>query len=743
MATVNRFFRPTRIAQVNPISFEQLSYLPNLRRQQHNALLQGAVQNSLLSADTMGMDQEVARQVLDPLEQRAEEVSQNLSKNGYSNELGEEFIGIQKDIAKTQRDVTSKLTARKAGLQEKAKQITDFYKDQPQIANALTQQLYGLNTEASTLDENGNIQIPGMKTPFVAQVYTSEDKLDLYNKALEGLKPMLTSQYKIDTSGGWYDIVEQLETKGVSQERIASLMQNALGQDYLDSYKVEASVGGVGMSRIIDPTTNPQDYVKALQRDQNILLGAIDQQKNFILQNHLISKLTAYKKANKGALPDAETINKFKEEIEADKNYKEQTAQYDSRIAQVTNGDLTPEALAQGAIDIYAQQKLNNDILKTSEVYAYSQQTRDISKSNKPDHLFNSRNNGNPSNNDIPSLPGGPFNTENYSPLQNFQEEADNITDDIILKELGITYTEKVNADNYTSTNIYTDKNGKRIPAFKVEKLIQEARNIDRDPKTSPVVQNYIQKDPRLVDYKNKKGVEATVALVDNWYKNAGTTFGKITPLEQATTERYEEIYRKTLQNMDVLTTDGKRMPAADFVENELNIDSIIEAAPSMVLAGTRHLFGNANVFEARFINSKNQPVTAYLPATDEMNQDLTGRDPFSAAIEQTVINIADKKLPYGPVLDKYNQPLPQIETINGKDVPIYYTAVPDFERGEGVLLYGTSSPNHDVGRYLNVPFNQLSNKVIVKTLDQVIATSRERSNNIARGATLQNKSNK
>ena len=573
MATVNRFFRPTRIAQVNPISFEQLSYLPNLRRQQHNALLQGAVQNSLLSADTMGIDQEVARQVLDPLEQRAEEVSQNLSKNGYSNELGEEFIGIQKDIAKTQRDVTSKLTARKAGLQEKAKQITDFYKDQPQIANALTQQLYGLNTEASTLDENGNIQIPGMKTPFVAQVYTSEDKLDLYNKALEGLKPSLVSEYKIDTSGGWYDIVEQLETKGVSQERIASLMQTALGQDYLDSYKVEASVGGVGMSRIIDPVNNQKDYVKALQRDQNILLGAIDQQKNFILQNHLISKLTAYKKANKGALPNAETIEKFKEEIKSDKNYKEQTAEFDSRIAQVTNGDLTPDALAQGAIDIYAQQKLNNDILKTSEVYAYSQQTRDISKSNKPAHLFNTNLDQEDTGNDWLDIPGGGIIIDNVSPFSNTILDSDPDRREKLASEMSKKRVYESHGFEYNNGELKY-KNGELVSPREFQDIkarynneIEVLKNNITSSKPNEEIQKYIKGDSYLTNLYNEQGAQAVVSKVNDNFDKFSKKFSTAKAIPTDLNDKLHEIYNYSLNNYEINTTDGESITFEQLVD--------------------------------------------------------------------------------------------------------------------------------------------------------------------------------
>jgi hypothetical protein len=129
MAKVNRFYNSPERQLIDPITLQEALVIPTMMRQKHNAMAQAAAQNSVLDADTLDMDEEAARKLLDPIEAGANKIAEDLNKYGFSQERVNELIKLQTEKQRVERDSIGKLTSRKQQFQAAQQAINEKFKD--------------------------------------------------------------------------------------------------------------------------------------------------------------------------------------------------------------------------------------------------------------------------------------------------------------------------------------------------------------------------------------------------------------------------------------------------------------------------------------------------------------------------------------------------------------------------------------------------------------------------------------
>ena len=261
MAKVNRFYISPERQLIDPITLQEALVIPTMMRQKHNAMAQAAAQNSVLDADTLDMDEEAARKLLDPIEAGANKIAEDLNKYGFSQERVNELINLQTEKQRVERDSIGKLTSRKQQFQAAQQAINEKFKDDEDSRNSSLNRLGAMNKTPASF-EDGKLNVPGIKSPEYYERLTTEDKTKLFKELSSILEPSAKETgYQVDTIQGlaaFQQAVSNGKVEGVTPEEYQQLFTSVMGSEVLNDFKQEAFNKGLGINEEVD-----QKYKKA------------------------------------------------------------------------------------------------------------------------------------------------------------------------------------------------------------------------------------------------------------------------------------------------------------------------------------------------------------------------------------------------------------------------------------------------------------------------------------------------
>ena len=255
MAKVNRFYRSPERQLIDPITLQEALVIPTMMRQKHNAMAQAAAQNSVLDADTLDMDEEAARKLLDPIEAGANKIAEDLNKYGFSQERVNELINLQTEKQRVERDSIGKLTSRKQQFQAAQQAINEKFKDDEDSRNSSLNRL-GLMNKTPASFEDDKLNVPGIKSPEYYERLTTEDKTKLFKELSSILEPTAKETgYQVDTIQGlaaFQQAVSNGKVEGVTPEEYQQLFTSVMGSEVLNDFKQEAFNKGLGINEEVD-----------------------------------------------------------------------------------------------------------------------------------------------------------------------------------------------------------------------------------------------------------------------------------------------------------------------------------------------------------------------------------------------------------------------------------------------------------------------------------------------------------
>ncbi len=232
---INRFTQPV-VSRVNPISFEQASFFPLMQRQRHDEAMQSnaLMQSALGNVDVLPDYLEEINNLVNPLQQDLNQVSEQLAKEGVSKSNATQKL---MDLSAKQARLFSP-TGDIGRLQQATQQfrtaqqeLKDFFKETPEIANFKLQQMAPASVSR---DANGNLVIGNINTPGYVKHIPEAEILDRLNDAISKLKPSDLKRYGISKEFDFNDF-DSLWSKGtevgVSPQQIQTLLNSLMSQE--------------------------------------------------------------------------------------------------------------------------------------------------------------------------------------------------------------------------------------------------------------------------------------------------------------------------------------------------------------------------------------------------------------------------------------------------------------------------------------------------------------------------------
>lgn len=280
---INRYTQQQN-AQYNPLSMQELAFAPQFLRQRHDETMAAnqMLQEQLGAYNVHPDFNDPASRLIDPIQQNITSLSEDLANKGI-NESGAvnrlmKLSGQQKELF-SPRGGIGQLQARTQQFQEAQKQLQDFFKDTPQIAQyKLRQANIG---DAKINPDTGKLELGDMSIPNYVRHIPDEEIMETLNTAVKGLKPSDLASYGIQSTGSlgeFNDLFNVDMVKGVTPDRIADLLGSLVGPEIQQSitqygetmgYTPEESLG-MFQNRLVD-MANASAYTDRDRRYFNVL----------------------------------------------------------------------------------------------------------------------------------------------------------------------------------------------------------------------------------------------------------------------------------------------------------------------------------------------------------------------------------------------------------------------------------------------------------------------------------------
>lgn len=234
-----RFYRQN-IALYNPLSFEEMLFAPSMMRQKHDALDAALMdtQTSLGQFNALSQDRDFAQQAVDPVSQELNQMAEQLAKEGFNNQSMSSFRKL-----KTQRDKLFSPTgevgiaqSRLAQFQEKAKELKEQYKDNPEIANFYINQL--AQSPGLQRDIDGNIINQGLNPINNVRHYDAKEINDILNSQIDNIKDTLLQDFgfqKVGNISSIQDVYKQGQLEGRTASEINQILLSQLSPEVIRS----------------------------------------------------------------------------------------------------------------------------------------------------------------------------------------------------------------------------------------------------------------------------------------------------------------------------------------------------------------------------------------------------------------------------------------------------------------------------------------------------------------------------
>ena len=674
MATVNRFSKPLQSQLINPLSLQDALVVPSFMRQQHNALSSVAAENAVLNSDSLGQDRELVQQLLSPIEQGYNEAAKTLAKNGFSQQRADEFLDLQGKKQRVEKDYLTNIAGRKQSVMAERERLAGLYDDEDTRASTLAR--FDLeNSGKMTIDEDGKLQSPGLRTPRTYEIMSDKDMADLQLSAVSKLKAMVTSLgkgYKVDNITNMDQFSQAITDQKITElspQRIQAVLQSVMGKETLDSYKQQGINRGLGWD---------QDQTKRYQT-------------SYLQQKE--AQLKQMQSAEKSNLKDGEK------------------AQYTDNFIASQMDVLKQNVMKSDASELYARDQLNNNINNMSNAMAYREEDFDTKIISRPFELYMAKEGYDASMASAlspPTMPGIKIENGLMSPLANqvITDSSYGWTDALMGKDNPLL-------DQVLEENGWT-KDGKQIfsgnvpvsPAG-VQQALAKQKNIIENPATNPKVLKFISENPSLqkwVDDEIKKIGDEPLSLrgfssntgnlkneiyaeavrkVNEFYKNINQTYNLGIVLPQDVAKYAKTIYDQALDNVKIV--DPKEGAITfEQMKNKYGIKDLKDFYENLQLKSTRNVFGHGNMIEAHFLHDDG-----------EKSQGIFIESPTNVSINTAKTGDIDAIITSGDFTTPISTPFKNEE---GRNVQEY--VVPNFNNGTVMIQVKDVDTNKFIGQY-------------------------------------------
>lgn len=254
---VNRFSRFPQPARVQLPSFQELMFAPSQMRQQEDQLQENILQNSLLQANVTQNDQELARNFLDPIEEQFQNLSKELVKSGYSQDMKNKFINFKTNLAKTKRDIIQPLEQKQAAIQAEAERLRELYKDRPEDLRTNLNRFLSAQQGAQLDPQTGKLVGTGVNTNlFMGRTLDADELGGILKDTMTVLKQdMINSGIdptKVQNINDFETLISFASSEGVGADRINRVIRNVGGPQLMNHFKQ------LGFNKGIMPETPQQ-----------------------------------------------------------------------------------------------------------------------------------------------------------------------------------------------------------------------------------------------------------------------------------------------------------------------------------------------------------------------------------------------------------------------------------------------------------------------------------------------------
>jgi len=652
MAVVNRFYNPRQINRIDPINFQELAFVPQQMRQLHDQTANVASENAINQANVLEQDSALAQELYAPVEKNFNDSIDKLSKSGFSQDIKGEVIKLLGQKKRLERDKISKLEARKSSFQKEVERRKEFFKDDPESYRASIALLQKNLAEqgASSLDENGELNVAGVPNSFFSKVMSSEELAKLENDAFKTLEAeghfAGAEVGTIKNLPHFYRLLRENKTKGIDPGRIQARLESIMGQDITNSYKQQAINSGLGINPNIDNEWKTQQ----------------------------LSEIEKRLEAQEGATPE-----NTKKQIDSIKELS--------------------------AVDLYAKLQRNNRIQLSSGALAYqTDETKLSTIFDKSSFAAYNRSLDKSMQTISPSIPGIKMNTETLSPLygERFGQEKHGILDALLGKEDALR-TQVLEENDLEQIGRYvfaTKEDGTkfRVLDSHVNKLIKQKEKMLENPSTNPKVQKFINDNQHLKDYVSReisnRGEKAreeiykeVVKQVNDFYENIGSNYNMGLVLPSDVAKEAKNLYHGKMSRFKIVDPEKGVLTFEQFLENEnLTAEEFYDTFDPSV---TRNVFGHGNMVEVGYKDKKGKERGIFVESPAEITVDteksarvdnILASGDFNKKLEENITLGEEQGKLAGRVVDEY--------------------VVPDFQAGKVFLQSRDAKTGEVLGQY-------------------------------------------
>jgi hypothetical protein len=257
---INRYTQPTQWAQYNPMSFQELAFAPTFLRQRHDAAQQGLADLDQASNEYDVLDQfgTVANQAVQPFQKSISELAEQLASQGVQRSQAiPQAMKLKSEYQKLfgQQGAIGQLQGRTQEIRAKQKEIQEFFKDSPELAQYKLSQL--APGEAEIVD--GKLKIGESKIPNYVKDIPQSEILDRLDKAASTLKSSDFGDFGIEKVGrlnNFTELVTLASGKGVTAVRANKLMESLLSNEEKASIVQRGELYGLNPEESIEQFKN-------------------------------------------------------------------------------------------------------------------------------------------------------------------------------------------------------------------------------------------------------------------------------------------------------------------------------------------------------------------------------------------------------------------------------------------------------------------------------------------------------
>jgi hypothetical protein len=253
----------------------------------------------------------------------------------------------------------------------------------------------------------------------------------------------------------------------------------------------------------------------------------------------------------------------------------------------------------------------------------------------------------------------------------------------------------------------------------KLKEDVNKEKDIISNPETNKELAEFISKDHRLIEYREKHGAAKTLDLINKWYSNLSQSYGSIIDVGEAKRKSIENLYSKNIHNHVIVDGNNNILTFDAFAKDTLGKSQEESLKDGYNFIGPRNVPGKGVMFEFGFTDSKDNKVSAFVEPPEDVN---VPTQMISAEIDNAILAMHETKLPYARVTDDNGNPVADTTNyIDGEIIPIYWTVVPNWETGEA-MMYGVTDPSINPYHYIGTPQEKDTTKVIIQPLSAIKA---------------------